>query len=209
MPTDMAPSLFLSQEDFAHLGCGRSPAPQKTKKQVTFADHLGLPLARVKVFSRFKDVIRIPAGVDRPAPVFPPPASDDGTCVRLETCVLMEQTLAGTVKVKNLSYEKRVALRVTFDAWESHSDVDCEYAGSDGNSFDTFAFRLVLPAGRRPEFAVRYRVAGTEYWDSNRGRNYRPVPAVDEGYPRRDRDPGELTPEWPAYAGYENVGPYY
>ncbi|XP_077593464.1 protein phosphatase 1 regulatory subunit 3B-like [Stigmatopora nigra] len=236
MPTDMALPLFLSPGDVAHLG-GGGPAPREPKKRVTFADHLGLPLARVKVFSRLKDAIRVPADVRRLVPDFPQPAIDDALfrqsvdrkCVRLEKCALSERTLTGTVKVKNLSYEKRVALRVTFDAWESHSDVECVYAhdhAADGHAFDTFAFRLELPPRRRAEFAVLYRVAGAEYWDSNRGRNYRLVPAGDErgrglewpaDWPTRHGDVGwgrltcgrDLLPEWPAYAAYQNAGPYY
>ncbi|XP_077478392.1 protein phosphatase 1 regulatory subunit 3B-like [Stigmatopora argus] len=237
MPTDMALPLFLPRGDVADLG-GGGPAPRDAKKRVTFADHLGLPLARVKVFSRFKDAIRVPAGVQRLVPDFPQPANDDALfrqsldrkCVRLEKCALSDRTLTGTVKVKNLSYEKRVALRVTFDAWESHSDVECVYADGDGRAFDTFAFRLELPPRRRAEFAVCYRVAGAEYWDSNRGRNYRLVPAGDQRgrgpewppewpaeWPAERGDVGwrrltcgrGLLPEWPAYAAFQNAGPYY
>ncbi|XP_077442113.1 protein phosphatase 1 regulatory subunit 3B-like [Vanacampus margaritifer] len=255
MPTDVALPLLLSPEDFAYrspTGRRHERASRKAKKQVTFADHRGLPLARVKLFSHFKDAIRIPANVrltpDSPASPdadaerlvldFSPPASDyvlfrrslDRKCVCLEKCVLKERTLAGTVKVKNLSFEKRVRLRVTFDSWQSHSDVECVYVRDayPGASGDTFSFSLALPQPLAPrrhvEFAVCYQVAGAEYWDSNHGHNYRIVRAKD----KRQRDGerhldsgipldafGSLTcghgilPEWPSYAGYENVGPYY
>ncbi|XP_061603331.1 protein phosphatase 1 regulatory subunit 3B-like [Phyllopteryx taeniolatus] len=255
MPTDMAaPPLFLSQEDFAYRPGpkARSPATcrreaRKTKKRVTFADHRGLPLARVKVFSQFKDAIRIPAGIRlQPADRgdddddeelildFAQPASDgvmfrqslDRTCVCLENCVLKERILAGTVKVKNLSFEKRVRLRVTFDSWESHSDVDCAYVEDSYLSAygDTFSFRLALPRPleprRRVEFAVCYQAAGAEYWDSNRGRNYRILRAKDDragpfrSGVRSDAFGGlacghGILPEWAGYADYKNVGPYY
>ncbi|XP_051906843.1 protein phosphatase 1 regulatory subunit 3B [Hippocampus zosterae] len=258
MPTDMALPLFLSQADFAYRRSpqDRSPASscreltsKKTKKHVTFADHRGLPLTRVKVFSQFKDAIRIPSSVrlvpsnrddddDELVLDFTQPASDyvlfrqnlDRKCVCLENCVLKERTLAGTVKVKNLSFEKRVRLRVTFDSWESHSDVECAYVKDSYPSAysDTFCFSLALPRllspHRHVEFAICYQVAGAEYWDSNHGHNYRILWSKDKR--RRDGDSqfdlgvhldafGSLTcghgilPEWPSYARYENVGPYY
>ncbi|XP_061657640.1 protein phosphatase 1 regulatory subunit 3B-like [Syngnathoides biaculeatus] len=258
MPTDVAPPLSLSQEDFAYgpaprarspVVCRRERQAKKTKKRVTFADHRGLPLARVKVFYQFKDTIRIPAGIrfesadreddddeddDELVLDFAQPGGDemlfrqslDRTCVRLEKCVLKERTLVGTVKVKNLSFEKRVWLRVTFDSWASHSDVDCAYVeDSYPSSYaDTFSFRLALPRvldlQPRVEFAVCYQAAGAEYWDSNRGRNYRILRAKDERAGRfrfgvRPDTFGGLAcgrgilPEWPGYAGYENGRPYY
>ncbi|XP_077353481.1 protein phosphatase 1 regulatory subunit 3B [Festucalex cinctus] len=255
MPTDMALPLLLPQEDFA---CRAAPtrrrrerANGKAEKRVTFADHRGLPLARVKLFSHLTDAIHVPAGA-RPAPDaaaaaaelvldFAPPSSDyilfrqqvERNCVCLETCALKAGTLAGTVKVKNLSFEKRVRLRVTSDAWRSHSDVECAYVAAayagPGASGDTFAFGLALPQPLAPrchvEFAVCYQVGGAEYWDSNHGHNYRVVRAED----KRQRDGegsrldsgvhldafGSLTcgrgilPEWASYAAYDNVGPYY
>ncbi|XP_037122667.1 protein phosphatase 1 regulatory subunit 3B [Syngnathus acus] len=248
MPTDMALPLILSQEDFAYRSSPRDQSPASRKKRVTFADHQGLPLTSVKVFSQFKDAIYIPASVFLAPPAdrddddelvldFAQPASDyvlfrqsvDRKCVCLERCVLRERTLAGTVKVKNLSFEKRVRLRVTFDSWASHSDVECAYVRDSyqSASADTFSFSLSLPPQllaprRHVEFAICYQVAGAEYWDSNHGRNYRILWAKDKQ--RRDGGRrfgtgldafGSLTcgrgilPEWPSYASYENVGPYY
>nr|XP_057912954.1 protein phosphatase 1 regulatory subunit 3B [Doryrhamphus excisus] len=255
MPTDMAPPLYLSNEDFVYRSgapptsrCHLEEAAQaggKVKKQVTFADHRGLPLTRVKVFSQLKDPIHIPLDIRRTASTAPgakddklvldfgQPSSDyvhfrqrlERNCVCLEHCVLKEEALAGTVKVKNLSFEKRVKLRVTFDSWESHSDVDCTYVKDSYPTrySDTFSFQLSLPELLHPhqhvEFAVCYQVGGDEYWDSNHGHNYRVVwasakrPHFDSGI-HLDRFGSPICghgifPEWPSYAGYENVGPYY
>ncbi|XP_054612298.1 protein phosphatase 1 regulatory subunit 3B [Dunckerocampus dactyliophorus] len=260
MPTDTALPLYLSNEDFVY----RSSAPPasrchseaaardggKVKKQVTFADHRGLPLTRVKVFSQFKDPIDIPLDIRRMASTAPgakddklvldfgQPSADyvhfrqrlERNCVCLEHCVLKHKALAGTVKVKNLSFEKRVKLRVTFDSWKSHSDVDCTYVKDSypARYGDTFSFRVslpkLLPPQQHVEFAVCYQVGGAEYWDSNHGHNYRVLWASARLHRADTRhfDSGihldrfgsptcgrGIFPEWPSYAGYENVGPYY
>ncbi|XP_008303836.1 protein phosphatase 1 regulatory subunit 3B [Stegastes partitus] len=224
---------------------------RKTKKQVTFADSRGLSLTRVKVFSEFSDPIDIPLSVqpalssalsaeqDRLELDFSQPSSDyllfrqrlDGGLVCLEHCVLKERTFAGTVKVKNVSFKKSVKLRVTFDSWRSHVDVDCRYVkDSYPSSYsDTFSFEVALPAElqlhERVEFAVRYEVDGREYWDSNHGNNYRIVWASLRSRQDRRSDSCDfgihfdrygsptcshgVFPDWPSYAGYENIGPYY
>ncbi|KAA8594406.1 hypothetical protein FQN60_005240 [Etheostoma spectabile] len=148
--------------------------------------------------------------------------------VCLEHCVLKEKVLAGTVKVRNVSFEKRVTLRLTSDGWQSHADLDCEYMKDAYPSMhsDTFAFSVALPERLAPhqrvEFAVCYAVGGREYWDSNQGDNYCIVWASAKTGRRPPADFGihlerygsptcshGLFPDWPSYAGYENTGPYY
>ncbi len=104
--------------------------PGRAKKQVSFADHKGLTLTMVKVFSEFDDPIDIPTnivqfftssvtlpeGKDKLTLDFDQPSADylkfrqrienDHLC--LEHCMLKEKSIAGTVKVKNLSFEKSV-----------------------------------------------------------------------------------------------------
>ncbi|KAM9841808.1 protein phosphatase 1 regulatory subunit 3B isoform 1-T2 [Aulostomus maculatus] len=277
MPMDMAPPLYLSNQEFVFRTCPKNhPAPlsfvdqtqledarparrdARKAKRVTFADHKGLPLTRVKVFSQFKDPIGVPLDLiqeelsldfrllaegDRLVLDFAQPASDylhfrqslERNCVCLERCVLKENVLAGTVKVKNLSFQKSVMLRVTFDTWKSHMDVDCVYVkDSYPSSYsDTFSFQVSLPDKLPPhqhvEFAICYVVGGSEYWDSNHGHNYR---ILWSSMRRRDQDAcnrhtdsfdlgihfdrfGSPTcshgifPDWPAYASCDNVGPYY
>ncbi|XP_058477869.1 protein phosphatase 1 regulatory subunit 3B isoform X1 [Solea solea] len=225
----------------------------KAKKQVTFADQKGLSLTKVKVFSEFNDPILIPLNSemalstpsqeDKMMLDFAPPSSDyvhfrqmlDRNFVCLERCMLSDKAVVGTIKVKNLSFEKHVKLRVTFDSWKTYVDVDCAYMEETYPSAysDTFSFELSLPQKLQPQqcvqFAVCYEVDGSEYWDSNHGDNYRVIwSSMKRSCPNgRGRytdsydygihfDPyGSPTcshgifPDWPSYSRYENIGPYY
>lgn len=122
---------------------------------------------------------------------FAQPASDylvfrrklDEEAVSLENVILREaeQCLVGTIKVKNLAYDKEIIVRVSSDGWASHEDIHCAYVEQPPSVpqtalvlYDTFRFRLTLPVkSDLVEFCVRYRAAGTtEYWDNNGGKNY-------------------------------------
>ncbi|XP_071770426.2 protein phosphatase 1 regulatory subunit 3B [Centroberyx gerrardi] len=280
MSIDLAIPLYLSKEEFGyrktpkpckpclnsclrfeHSHCvdqieskdGGSPDKEnkKAKKQVSFADHKGLSLTKVKVFSEFNDPIGIPLNIqqmlnssltsakeDKLVLDFTQPSSDylqfrqhlENNYVCLEHCMLRENAMAGTIKVKNRSFEKSVKLRVTFDTWKSHKDVACLYMKDTypGSSNDTFSFEVVLPDQLRPhehiEFAICYEVDGRMYWDSNQGKNYRIIWSSRRRMEqqRHSFDLGihfdrygsptcshGLFPDWPSYAGYENIGPYY
>ncbi|XP_069557060.1 protein phosphatase 1 regulatory subunit 3B isoform X1 [Brachyistius frenatus] len=263
-PQTRAPSLSSCLR-FQHSHCVDHTEPKdgrttrrssgKPKKQVTFADHKGLSLTKVKVFSALNDPIDIPVNIremlssalsltaeeDKLVLDFTQPSSDyllfrqslQRNYVCLEHCVLKDKAFAGTVKVRNVSFEKSVKLRVTFDAWKSHAEVGCAYMKDTYPSSycDTFSFEVPLPAELRPhervEFAVCYEVGGREYWDSNQGRNYSIVWSSMKGS-RRDGSGRHaidfgihfdrygsptcshgIFPDWPGYAGYENIGPYY
>lgn len=121
---------------------------------------------------------------------FPQPASDylafrrklDQENVSLENVIVREseQCLVGTVKVRNLAYDKEVVVRASSDSWSTHEDVHCTYVAQPGSPrpgplilYDTFRFRLTLPvASSTIEFCVRYRTEGKESWDNNEGKNY-------------------------------------
>lgn len=281
MPIDMALPLFLHKDEFVYgtspttctpalnscptfqhthsvdqtedRRCCRKDLRKKTK-QVTFADHRGLPLTKVKVFSEFNDPIDIPLSIqamlstalsltpeeDKLVLDFTQPSSDylrfreslEKNYVCLEHCVLKEKAFAGTIKVKNVSFEKSVKLRVTFDTWKSYTDVNCEYIKDTYPSSynDTFSFQVPMPdelkLHERVEFAICYEVGGCEYWDSNHGNNYRIVwssmKKVSCSHHTNSLDFGihferygsptcshGIFPDWPSYAGYENIGPYY
>ncbi|NWU96844.1 PPR3E phosphatase, partial [Upupa epops] len=119
-------------------------------------------------------------------PLFPPqPGASPGFAervrrhkVRLEWVRAEPAGLRGAVRVLNVAYEKVVSVRYTLDGWASCREAPAHYqppAPADGTT-DRFAFLLPLGAGNAEtalEFAVRYRVAGTEYWDNNEGENYR------------------------------------
>ncbi|XP_068006982.1 protein phosphatase 1 regulatory subunit 3E-like [Melanerpes formicivorus] len=118
-------------------------------------------------------------------PLFPPqPGASPGFAervrqhkVRLEWVRAEPAGLRGAVRVLNLAYEKAVSVRYTLNSWASCAEVPAAYqppAPADGFT-DRFAFFLPLGAAAEAtlEFAVRYCVAGAEYWDNNEGANYR------------------------------------
>ncbi|XP_071447986.1 protein phosphatase 1 regulatory subunit 3C isoform X3 [Hetaerina americana] len=125
---------------------------------------------------------------------FPQPAADylafrrriDTSCVSLENAVVVSgnssedssAALVGTVKVRNLAFQKEVFLRHSFDGWASHIDTECSFVPSSPPLappalYDTFSFSIRLPAtAKRLQFCVRFSCEGSEHWDNNDGDNY-------------------------------------
>ncbi|NXR30688.1 PPR3D phosphatase, partial [Zosterops hypoxanthus] len=117
-------------------------------------------------------------------PLFPPqPGAGPGFAervrqhkVRLEWVRAEPAGLRGAVRVLNLAFEKAVSVRYTLDGWASCNEAAATYQppGPADGITDRFAFLLPLRAADTAlEFALRYRVAGAEYWDNNEGKNYR------------------------------------
>lgn len=100
--------------------------------------------------------------------------------VILENCSLIDQSLHGTVRVKNICFQKDVHVRITFDSWYSFRDVPCAYVPKrfGGPQTDIFefdvAFPKVLDAKREIEFCLKYLPRGCSepFWDNNDGHNY-------------------------------------
>ncbi|EPQ58675.1 hypothetical protein GLOTRDRAFT_35388 [Gloeophyllum trabeum ATCC 11539] len=101
--------------------------------------------------------------------------------VVLEELVLSREmsAITGRVKVKNLAFEKRVAVRFTFDDWQTTSEVTGKYVESiEGGVYDRFSFSIRLSdilsriEQKTLHLAVRYTSAGRELWDNNGGANY-------------------------------------
>lgn len=122
---------------------------------------------------------------------FPQPASDylefrrrlDENYVSLENVIVKEsdESFVGTVKVKNLTFEKEVFIRSSADDWLTQEDTYCTYVNNTSPSipgsvkviYDTFSFKVTLPPrSRKVEFCVCYRCGDREFWDSNAGKNY-------------------------------------
>lgn len=119
---------------------------------------------------------------------FPQPSADfkafraklAESMVTLENCSVTEQALRGTVRVRNISFQKDVRARVTFDSWQSYRDVPCTYVQTrfGGPQTDIFEFNIgvpkVLDAKRKIEFCLSYLPAGHSepFWDNNNGQNY-------------------------------------
>lgn len=100
--------------------------------------------------------------------------------VILENCSISEKALRGTVRVGNVSYQKDVRVRITFDSWQSYRDVPCTYLQKrfGGPQTDIFEFDITIPkvldAKRKIEFCLSYLPGGHSepFWDNNDGQNY-------------------------------------
>ncbi|XP_072342020.1 protein phosphatase 1 regulatory subunit 3C-B-like isoform X2 [Scyliorhinus torazame] len=171
------------------------------KKKVVFADAKGFSLTAVHLFSEPEDDLSdlqfelselagcVPqvANDEKFALDFPPPSADyldfrsrlRENSVCLESCLVQGTSISGTVKVKNLGYEKKVAVRITFDSWKSSRDVGCAYLNNTYGcaDADTFSFELDVPANLRPleqiEFCLSFQCGQHTFWDNNSKQNYR------------------------------------
>lgn len=84
--------------------------------------------------------------------------------------------ITGTVRVRNLDFNKSVHIRYTLDSWKTYADLQASYVQNSCDGFsDKFSFVLyanMLTIGQRLELAVRFHCKGCQYWDSNNGLNY-------------------------------------
>ncbi|KAJ6500698.1 putative phosphatase regulatory subunit-domain-containing protein [Mycena sanguinolenta] len=110
----------------------------------------------------------------------PPPLQE--LDVKLQALSLGDDgsSVTGTVAVRNISFDKWVAVRFTFDEWQTTSEVTARYSHSlPGGKVDVFSFSIRLNdllariEGKVMILAVRYSSAGREMWDNNGGGNYR------------------------------------
>ncbi|KAK7037527.1 hypothetical protein VNI00_011019 [Paramarasmius palmivorus] len=125
--------------------------------------------------------------------------------VVLEEMKLIPETtsVVGQIRVRNLAYQKWVAVRFTFDDWQTTSEVTARYTESSSGNVDIFTFTiklndlLVRIEEKTMIVAVRYAVNGTDIWDNNSGKNYvvkfaREAPKVAVSTrARRRRSPSE------------------
>lgn len=78
----------------------------------------------------------------------------------------------GSIEVKNLGYEKQVAIvyQINSGAWR---EAPAGYGGPLANGYERWPFKVQsVTYGVTIRFAVRYRVAGQEFWDNNGGADY-------------------------------------
>jgi hypothetical protein len=108
-----------------------------------------------------------------------PLLTDDTRDVVIESVELVGTTIEGVVRVRNIAFEKWVAVRFTLDKWQTTSEVTARYKESlHEGMIDRFTFSIKLAdvlsrAEEKTVFlAVRYSVAGRDIWDNNSGRNY-------------------------------------
>jgi len=117
--------------------------------------------------------------------------------VMLEDIILSkEATVCGHVKVRNLAFQKSVAVRFTFDSWQTTSEVSAKYEQSLAHGvFDRFSFVIRLHdilskiEAKTLLMAIRYTVNGQELWDNNGGQNYK----ITFSLPTTLRAPGTIA----------------
>ena len=81
--------------------------------------------------------------------------------------------MLGYIGVANLSYHKKVFVRVSSDSWESFTDISATYLSSS-EAIDRFIFELPCSTEGQGciEFAVCMETSGRCFWDNNNGSNY-------------------------------------
>lgn len=163
---------------------------------MVFADDQGLQLTHIKVMSEasceppiwtLQFLAHVTQGLISPVPTeqwtieFRQPASEylkfrdriEEKNISLENVIIQESesSVVGTVKVKNISFQKEVFVRSSWDNWKSQTDTFCTFSkiGSSAYTiYDTFSFKLTLPPNsRKLEFCVCFRANSCEYWDNN------------------------------------------
>ena len=218
------------------------------RKKVSFADDQGLSLSTFKLVEEF--IIQSPTlgskiangashdEIDKhPIKItFAQPASDymafrdklNRNMVCLENIFLRNYTAEGTIKVKNISSEKRVFVRLSQDEWLSFEDTVAKYVPGPGTTsdyhdpYDLFAFSLeVSPSfdkSKQIQFAVCFESNGRQYWDNCSGFNY---VIVSENYVERETGnhnfdmrflPSKRRQEsWAEFCAWtdDNDSPYY
>lgn len=231
-------------------------------KSVRFADDCGKELATVRVMTEPSDypptisssVIRRLLGKteedDEEKQIsasweisFKQPASEyvkfretlDRGYVALENVLLKNEIcrMVGTVKVKNITFEKKVFVRFTSDGWKSFLDCVAAYQPSSSKFYDTFSFEIELPNNgndpkARIEFCICFEATSPgsdtpqQFWDSNGGRNYvltsqgmteesRQVPTLFGKQDLYDAYTSDYE-NWTRFAAWRNLsteGPYW
>ncbi|XP_074025710.1 glycogen binding subunit 70E isoform X1 [Leptinotarsa decemlineata] len=203
------PCLVIRPNEESSSSSDEDPtSPTRLKKKVVFADDKGMSLTHVRVMTEPSNVPPLwsfrflsevtqginadPVGeVDSWEVTFPQPASDyvafrkrlDSEKVSLENVIVKEceDTILGTIKVSNMSFQKEVIVRSSTNDWKTYEDSFCVYVPNNITSsvgpayvlYDTFSFKIPLPPKvKKVEFCVCFRCEGNEYWDNNHGNNY-------------------------------------
>lgn len=92
--------------------------------------------------------------------------------------------LYGSVVLKNIAPQKSVQVLYSLDGWKTVKVANASYSPSywtgwyswlpnpSASGFEIWSFALDVENAGRVEYAIRYAVAGREYWDNNGGGNY-------------------------------------
>ncbi|XP_045190755.1 protein phosphatase 1 regulatory subunit 3B-like [Mercenaria mercenaria] len=229
-----------------------SPCSPRVSKKVSFADHKGFALATVRIMTEpsdhpprltedvmksiTKDEKAVVSGLPPYKLKFTQPASDymafrdaiEKNCVSLENVILRDYTVLGTIKVKNICFDKHIFVRCTFDSWKSSQNIEAKFVQPFGgnlvHNFDTFSFEFEIDSHcdtkNKVQFAVCFETPSGQYWDNNSGANYEIVPT---DFSSAEEHTTELLPtttltsktkagSWSEYSCWRHVdtsSPYY
>lgn len=86
---------------------------------------------------------------------------------------------SGVIDVADLAYDKQVTVVASDPSGPGWHEIAARYAGPASSGRQLWTFEGVGSLGTT-RFAVRYRVAGAEYWDNNLGADYT---ALSDMYP--------------------------
>jgi len=169
----------LSVNSFSNLSLAANPVPCDRNKVIIYSLNFKQPAGDYLIFQE----------------------KIDTNFVTLENVILNRYNMSGTIKIKNVCFQKRVFLRCTFDSWKSHSDFDASYLPikfynttisatgefvqmdkQSASHVDTFKFECQLPhclphdfdqTNSKVEFCVCFEDQhGRQHWDNNYGKNY-------------------------------------
>lgn len=203
-PTTSSCNAATRSKRSSSLKSERSPDDTPCRKIVRFADSLGLDLVSVRQVKDTENPPIIPAsatldlnldqeksfsslGAKQYQLCFPQPgASPNFIHQVLTNFVCLENArvdssrglLTGTIRVKSVGFEKKVAVRITYNDWSTFFEIPTSYVqDSHDGTTDRFSFSAVFPnsmvANDRAQFAIRYEIhSGVTYWDNNHGENY-------------------------------------
>lgn len=184
------------------------------KKKVSFADDIGFPLEDVRIMTESSDepptlgtelLARLNLGSSSLSvePIsficnFSQPGSDylnlrnklENDKVSLENVIVKGSSMKGTVRVKNIAFEKKVFIRLTSNNWVTYEDSFATYLPVTGSSpvtpqpYDTFAFEVSLLSSiveaKNLQFAVCFQAGAEQFWDNNSGENYEVISVAQE-----------------------------
>lgn len=111
---------------------------------------------------------------------------NEGSKVFLEKLILDEDDncLSGSIAAKNLSFDKCIHIRYTFDSWRTVIEIEANFTKEitrilKRSNYDRFTFKIPLSKFEMLNndqtdisFCIRYRYGIEEVWDNNHHKNY-------------------------------------
>ncbi|OUM62517.1 carbohydrate-binding module family 21 protein [Piromyces sp. E2] len=85
-----------------------------------------------------------------------------------------------TIQVRNLAFEKKVKVHLTFDDWENKEVKEAKYRSTEKNDCNQSIDKFILDVDTdcdgesvcNLQFAIQYLVDHQEFWDNNNNNNY-------------------------------------